>query len=102
MTVPTSDQPAGVMVCFQFVTKGNAVVDTEAEEFESVAAATKRAEEWMNLPPQKTLSFVTYEGDGAVLRSGEIEHVAVMRAEKMASIYDEAVRLAQQEASANE
>lgn len=97
MTVPTS-KPAGVMVCFQFVTKGNAVVDTEAEEFPSVAEATKRAEEWMNLPPHKTLSFVTYEGDGAVIRSGEIEHVAVMTAEKMARIYDEAVRLAAQEA----
>ena len=96
MTAPTS-KPGTVSVCFQFVTKGNAVVDTEPEDFPSLAAATKRAEEWMNLPPQKTLAFVTFEGDGAVLRSGEIEHVAVMTAEKMSKIYAEAVRLAQQE-----
>ncbi len=96
MTAPTS---SSVLVCFQFVTKGNAVVDSEAEEFPSIAAATKRAEEWMNLEPaSRTIAFTTYEGDGAVVRSGEIEHIAVMTAEKMAGIYAEAIRLAAQEA----
>lgn len=92
MTAPTSDKPS-VSVCFQFVTKGGAVVDTEAEEFPSIKDATTRAEEWMNLqPPSRTIAFVTYEGDGAVVRSGEIEHVAVMTAEKMAGIYAAAIQ----------
>lgn len=98
MTVPTSS----VSVCFQFVTKGGAIIDTEPEPFVSIAAATKRAEEWMNLPAGKTISFTTFEGDGAVLRAGEIEHAAVMTAEKMTRIYQEAIDMAQQEASAHE
>lgn len=93
MTAPTSS----VDVCFQFVTKGGAVIDTEPEPFPSVLAATQRAEEWMNLPTNKTLAFVTYEGDGAVVRAGEIEHAAVMTAEKMARIYAEAVQAMQEE-----
>lgn len=67
-----------------------------------MAAATKRAEEWMNLTPStRTLSFTTYEGDGAVIRSGEIEHIAVMSAEKMATIYEQAVQAAQEEGFPN-
>jgi hypothetical protein len=94
VTIP-ADQ---VAVCFQFVTKGGAVVDTEPEGFPSISAATRRAEEWMNLePPSRTIAFVTYEGDGAVVRSGEIEHIAVMRADKMASIYEEAIKASQEE-----
>jgi hypothetical protein len=85
-------------VCFQFVTKGGAVVDTEPESFPDIMAATKRAEEFMNLPPQKTISFLTFEGDGAVLRAGEIEHTAVMTAEKMTRIYQEAVQAAAEQA----
>jgi len=88
-----------VHVCFQFVTKGGAVVDTEPEPFPSMQHATRRAEEWMNLdPPSKTISLVTFEGDGAVLRAGEIEHAAVMTAEKMARIYEEAIREAREQA----
>lgn len=93
MTAPTSE----VMVCFQFVTKGGAVIDTEAEPFPSVLAATQRAEEWMNLPANKTIAFVTFEGDGAVVRAGEIEHAAVMTAAKMAKVYAEAVQAVQEE-----
>ena len=87
-----------VSVCFQFVTKGGAVIDTEPEPYPSISDATRRAEEWMNLPAGKTIRFVTFEGDGAVLRAGEIEHAAVMTAAKMASLYEEGVRLASEQA----
>jgi len=83
-----------VSVCFQFVTKGGAVIDTEPEDFPSIATATQRAADFMNLPPQKTITFTTFEGDGAVLRAGEIEHAAVMTAEKMSRIYKEAIQMA--------
>src|SRR3546814_13258127 len=86
-TAPTSY----VSGCFQCVTKGVAVVDTEPEDWISIQDATKRAEEFMNLPPAKSLAFTTYEGDGAVIRAGEIEHIAVMPATKMAKIYEEAI-----------
>src|SRR3546814_1362855 len=91
-TAPTSY----VSGCFQCVTKGVAVVDTEPEGWISVQYATKRAEEFMNLPPAKSLAFTTYEGDGAVIRAGEIEHIAVMPATKMAKIYEEAIAMAQE------
>lgn len=89
--------PRGIMVCFQFVTKGGAVIDTEPELWDSIVAATRRAEEWMNLPEQKTISFVNYEGDGAVVRAGEIEHAAVIPAAKMAALYREAAETQENE-----
>lgn len=90
----------GVMICFQFVTKGGAVIDTEAEEWATMKDAMTRAEEWMNLSPSRTISFVTFEKDGAVVRPGETEHIAVMPAQKMAALYAEAI--AAQEGSAKD
>lgn len=86
MTSPAADGP--VRVCFQFVTKGGAVIDSEPEEWPSVLAATKRAEEWMNLPAGKTIAFITYEGDGAVVRPDETEFIAVLPEKKMADLYE--------------
>jgi len=84
-----------VSLCFQFVTKGGAVIDTEPEPWPSILEATKRAEELMNLSPGKTISLITFEGDGAVIRAEEIEHAAVMTEEKMRGLYEEAVQLAE-------
>ena len=100
MTSPAADRPDSVLVCFQFVSEGGAVIDSEPERFPSMAAATRRAEEWMNLdPPSRTIAFNTFEGDGAVIRAGKIEHVAVMTAEKMTAIYREAVQAARDAAA---
>lgn len=86
----TTDAAPTIKVCFQFVTKGSAVIDSEAEEWSSIKEATERAEEWMNLPAGKTIAFATYEGDGAVVRVEELEYIHVMPAEKMAKVYAEA------------
>jgi len=82
MTAPTEL----VSVCFQFVTEGGAVVDTEPEDWVSIDAATKRAKEWMDMKGQ-TIAFTSFDGDGAVVRTDKIEHIAVMPAAKMAAIY---------------
>lgn len=89
-------EPAITRVCFEFVTKGGAVIDSEAEEWPSIRDATTRAEEWMNLPADKTISFVTYEGDGAVVRVHEVEHIAVIPEAKMAKQYEEYRNLAEE------
>lgn len=85
-----------VMVCFQLITRGGAVIDTEPESWPSITAASTRAAEWMALPPEKTITFTTFEGDGAVVRPSEIEHIAVMKAEKMANLYEEMARVAEE------
>lgn len=84
------------MVCFQFVTKGGAVIDTEPELQPSMQRATAQAAEWMEYTDRtanKTIAVVTYEGDGGVIRVSELEHVAVMPAEKMAAVYAEAEKM---------
>ena len=94
---PIPEPPAGqIMVCFQVVTQGGAVVDTEPEPWPDIDSATKRAKEWMELRG-KTIHFTTFEGDGAVIKTDTIEHIAVMRAQKMMDLYQEAVALATQE-----
>lgn len=87
------EPPAGkVMVCFQVVTQGGAVVDTEPEPWVSIQAATDRAHDWASPDLRgKALKFVTFEGDGAVIKTDSIEAVAVMRADKMRDIYLEAI-----------
>lgn len=86
----TADETApAVMVCFQLITRGGAVIDTEPESWPSITAASTRAAEWMALPSERVITFTTFEGDGAVVRPSEIEHIAVMKAEKMASLYEE-------------
>lgn len=96
------DPPAGhIMVCFQIVTQGGAVVDTEPEPWVSIQAATARAKDWPELRG-KTIDFITFEGDGAVIKTDAIEHVAVMRAEKMRDMYLEAVAAQEKETSNNE
>lgn len=75
-------------VCFQFVTRSRGVIDTEPEDAESIEAATAQAKEWMDLKGQ-TLSFTTYDGGGAVVRTDDIEHIAVMPAEQMAKLWAE-------------
>ena len=95
MTAPTSSS-GPLLVCFQFVTKGGAVIDTEPEEWPSIKVATERAKEWMELKGQ-TISFVTFDGDGAVVRTDDIEHTAAMPAAKMAALYEAAKLEAQKE-----
>lgn len=95
--IPEPGTPGNIMVCFQIVTQGGAVVDTAPEEWASIQAATDRAHDW----PQpelrgRALKFVTFEGDGAVIKTDSIEAVAVMRAEKMRDIYLEAEALQKQ------
>lgn len=90
------EPPEGhIMVCFQVVTQGGAVVDTEPEPWVSLKAATDRAHDWPEIRG-KALKFMTFEGDGAVIKTDTIEAVAVMRAEKMRGIYLEAVALQKQ------
>lgn len=84
------DPPGKVMVCFQIVTAGGAVVDTEPEPWDSIDAATKEAKNWAELRG-KTIDFTTFEGDGAVIKTDSIEHIAVMRAKKMQDTYREVI-----------
>lgn len=83
----TSPTPNTVAVCFQITTKGMAVIDSEPELFPNIETATRRASEWMDLPAGQTLTLMTYEGDGAVVRVEEIEHIAVIPEAKMAELY---------------
>lgn len=73
-------------LCFQFVTRGRAVINSEPEEQDSVEAATAQAKAWMALKGQ-TLAFGTYDSGGAVVKVDELEHVAVMTPETMARLY---------------
>lgn len=84
------DPPGKVMVCFQIVTAGGAVVDTEPEAWDSIEVATKEAKNWAELRG-KTIDFTTFEGDGAVIKTDSIEHIAVMRAKKMQDTYREVI-----------
>ncbi|QEQ93581.1 hypothetical protein SEA_ZUKO_3 [Streptomyces phage Zuko] len=84
------DPEGSIMVCFQIVTQGGAVVDTEPEAWPNITAATNRAHEWSELKG-RSLQFITFEGDGAVIKTDAIEHVAVMRAKKMQDIYRQAI-----------
>lgn len=83
----TSPAADGIPVCFQITTKGGAVIDTEAERYPDIQTATMRAGEWMKLPPGESLTLITYEGDGGVVRIDEIEHIAVLPETKMAALY---------------
>jgi hypothetical protein len=80
--------PEPVSICFQFVTKGGAVVDSEPETWDSIEKATAQAKDWMELPEQKTIHFITFEGHGAVVRAGDIEHTAVIPKAKMVELYE--------------
>lgn len=85
-----NDLPEGWMwVCFQFVTRGGAVIDTKPEGWPSIEEATKRAEEFMNLGPQRSLTLTTFEGDGGVVRTSELEHIAVFPMAKIEALYQE-------------
>jgi hypothetical protein len=86
LTAHTSEP---LKVCFQFVTKGGAVMDTEPEEFPNIQAATKRAQEWMELKG-RVLAFTSFEGYGVSMRTDEIEHITAMPAAKMAELFDAA------------
>lgn len=88
--IPEPTDPRHIMVCFQIVTAGGAVVDTEPEEWADLKSATARAHEWSELRG-RSLQFITFEGDGAVVKTEAIEHVAVMKASKMRDIYLEAI-----------
>ena len=94
--IPEPETPGNIMVCFQIVTQGGAVVDTEPEEWKDLKSATARAHEWSELKG-RAMQFVTFEGDGAVIRTDAIEHVAVMKAEKMRAMYLEAVAAQEKE-----
>lgn len=86
----TDPLPDGwVWVCFQFVTRGGAVIDTKPEGWPDIEAATTRAEEFMNLPPGKNIRLITYEGDGGVVRVSELEHIAVFPLTKIEALYKE-------------
>jgi hypothetical protein len=95
------DPPGMIMVCFQIVTAGGAVVDTEPEPWASIEEATKRAKEWAELRG-KTIDFTTFEGDGAVIKTESIEHIAVLRAKKMQDTYREVIAAMIKEIQANE
>lgn len=75
-----------IRVCFQFVTKGRAVINSEPEEQPDMATATEQARVWMGLKDEN-LGFGTWGGGGAVVRSSEIEHIAVMPPEEMERLY---------------
>lgn len=77
-----------VQVCFQFVTRSRGVIDTEPEDAESIEVATAQAKGWMDLKNQ-TLSVTTYDGGGAVVRTDDIEHIAVMPADQMRQLWAE-------------
>lgn len=94
--IPEPETPGNIMVCFQIVTQGGAVVDTEPEEWPDLKSATARAHEWSELRG-RSMQFVTFEGDGAVIKTEAIEHVAVMKADKMRAIYLEAVAAQEKE-----
>lgn len=80
--------PDGWMwVCFQFVTRGGAVIDTRPEGWPSIDEATKRAGEFMNLQGNSSLSLTSYEGDGGVVRVSELEHIAVFPMAKIEALY---------------
>lgn len=82
------DLPDGwVWVCFQFVTRGGAVIDTKPEGWPNIQAATGRAEEYMNLPGHRSLSLISFEGDGGVVRVSELEHIAVFPMAKIEALY---------------
>lgn len=73
-------------VCFQFVTKGRAVINSSPEPQPSMAAALEQAKTWMGFKGQ-TLSFTTWDGGGAVVRVDEVEHIAVLTPEQMARLH---------------
>ncbi len=73
-------------VCFQFVTRSRGVIDTEPEDADSIEAATAQAKTWMDLKGE-TISFGTFDGGGAVVRTDDIEHIAVMPAKQMAGLW---------------
>lgn len=85
-----------IMVCFQIVTQGGAVIDSEPEAWVSIEKATAEAKGWMELRG-KTIDFTTFEGDGAVVKTDTIEHTAVMRAEKMRNLYLEGIAAQERE-----
>lgn len=99
--IPEPETPGHIMVCFQIVTQGGAVVDTEPEEWADLKSATSRAHEWSELRG-RSMQFTTFEGDGAVIKTDAIEHVAVMRAEKMRDMYLEAIAAQEKETGNNE
>lgn len=99
--IPEPEIPGNIMVCFQIVTQGGAVVDTEPEEWSDLKSATARAHEWSELRG-RSMQFVTFEGDGAVIKTDAIEHVAVMKADKMRAMYLEAIAAQEKETSNNE
>ncbi len=85
------DAPPGkIMVCFQIVTAGGAVVDTEPEAWKNLVDARKAAKDWAELRG-KSIDFTTFEGDGAVIKTDTIEHIAVMPAVKMQDIYRQGI-----------
>jgi hypothetical protein len=95
------DPPGQIMVCFQIVTQGGAVVDTEPEPWDTLEAARKEAKNWAELRG-KTIDFTTFQGDGAVIKTDTIEHIAVMRAKKMQDTYREMIAALIKEMRENE
>ena len=78
-----TNEPAGLMVCFQFVTKDGLVVDSEPEPFDSIKAALAEADKWMKMKGQ-TLQVMTYEGFGVTVRVDALDLITAMPEAKMA------------------
>lgn len=73
-------------VCFQFVTKGRAVINSAPEDQPDMETATQQARKLMSLAGQ-SIAFDTWGGGGASVRADEIEHIAVMPPEQMERLY---------------
>lgn len=78
-----SEEPAEIQLCFQFVTKDGAVIDTGPMPYPTIKAAADDAKRWMELKDQ-VLVIETYEGLAVSLRSNAIEHVTAMPVKMMA------------------
>lgn len=85
MATPTNE-PAEIMVCFQFVTSDRSVIETEPEPFKDIKTATQAAHDWMQLKG-RTLQLITFEGFGVAVRTDKIDHITAMTAQQMADIF---------------
>lgn len=94
MATPTSE-PAGFMVCFQFVTAEGSVIDSEPEPFPDIKTATAQADTWLKMKGQ-TIQLTTWEGFGVTLKVDALNLITAMPASVMAEQIEKNRKLAEE------